>query len=95
MDQTQHMGKGCSGKPTYRSDASAPLKTTEQEAQRGGGGEDFSNKEKNLCKGLIQEWIQWLRGKKSEKSGVLSGNQDRTGTAGGGAGDWQGPGQVS
>lgn len=27
MDQTQHMGKGCSGKPTYRSDASAPLKT--------------------------------------------------------------------
>ena len=73
MDQTQHMGKGCSGKPTYRSDASAPLKTTEQEeAQRGGGGEDFSNKEKNLCKGLIQEWIQWLRGKKNKKSGVLS-----------------------
>ena len=35
-----------------------------------------------------------LRGKKSEKSGVLSGNQGRAGTAGGGAGDWQGPGQV-
>ena len=50
------MGKGCSGKSAYRSDASAPLKTIEQEeAQRDGGGEDFSNKEKNLCKGLIQE----------------------------------------
>lgn len=50
------MGKGCSGKSAYRSDASAPLKTIEQEeAQRGGEGENFSNKEKNLCKGLIQE----------------------------------------
>ena len=50
------MGKGCSGKPAYISDASAPLKTTEQEeAQTGGGGEDFSNKEENLCKGSIQE----------------------------------------
>ena len=74
------MGKGCSGKPAYRSDASAPLKTTEQEeAQTGGGGEDFSNKEENLCKGSIQEWIQWLRGKKSEKSDVLSENHDRRG----------------
>ena len=25
---------------------------------------------------------------------MLSANQDRAGTAGGGAGDWQGPGQV-
>ena len=40
-------------------------------------------------------WIQWSEFKSPwDLSASLDETQDRAGTAGGGAGDWQGPGQV-